>query len=65
MDFVEQRQSNILIELGVLEAANLLDVLTEVTAQWHLLDTVPLGPSFEEVDELCRSLLVIVNKAVI
>lgn len=61
MDFVGMRQDKIVLKIDVKEAANLLDVLLEVTSHWDLLDTVPLSPSFEEVTELCRATLMILQ----
>lgn len=61
MDFVEMRRGKVLVEMGAQEAANLLDILLEVTAQWSDLDTVPLSASLEEVIELRRSMLTIVE----
>lgn len=63
MEFVEMRQNKILLEIGVLEAAKLLDVLLEVTSQWDLLDTVPFSASYEEVTELRESMFRILEKA--
>lgn len=62
MEFVEMRRDKVLVEMCAQEAANLLDVLLEVTAQWTDLDTVPLSASLEEVIELRRSMLTIVEQ---
>ena len=62
MELVEQKQGNILLQISILEAAHLLDVLTEVTAQWDDLDTVPLSPSYEQVNALCNALSAVVEK---
>lgn len=64
MEFVEQKRDQVLVRLSTLEAAHLLDVLCEVTAQWDLLDTVPLSPSFEQVNDLCNAMSAVVEGAV-
>ena len=63
MEFVEMRKNKILLEIGIQEAAKLLDVLLEVTSQWDLLDTVPFSASYEEVTELREAMFKIVEKA--
>lgn len=65
MKLVEQKQGSILLQISVLEAANLLDVPSEVTAQWDDLDTVSLSPSYEQVIALGKALSAILGKVAV
>ncbi len=65
MKLVEQKQGSILLQISVLEAANLLDVLSEVTAQWDDLDTVSLSPPYEQVIALGKALSAILGKVAV
>lgn len=64
MKFIEKREEKVLLEVDVLEAATLLDVLVEVTEQWNLLDNVALSSTYDEVSELRRSMSAIVEKII-
>lgn len=64
MKFIEKREEKVLLEVDVLEAATLLDVLVEVMEQWNSLDNVALSSTYDEVSELRRSMSAIVEKMI-
>lgn len=64
MKFIEKREEKVLLEVDVLEAATLLDVLVEVTEQWNVLDNVALSSTYDEVSQLRRSMSAIVEKMI-